>query len=151
MKTGMNHRRQSSPSIWCTFLRTPTLKPFLSGPETNTGAEKASGEKGKIISDVKSNDCYKFRNTSKWHYNLLYYFQHVKESVWSFSMTIITPIVYNRIIQYLWVYSKSHLTKLYSIHSQFYHLPKFTTLSNNNLLKLLIHNMWQQLKNNKWW
>lgn len=47
VKTGMSHSRRSSPRICCTFLRTPTLKPFLSGPETNTGAEKASGEKEK--------------------------------------------------------------------------------------------------------
>lgn len=50
VKTGMNHILHSSPNTCCRFLRIPTLKPFLSGPVTKMGAEKASGEKKKKLS-----------------------------------------------------------------------------------------------------
>lgn len=43
VKTGMNHIFLFSPNTCCRFLRKPTLNPFLSGPLTKTGAEKASG------------------------------------------------------------------------------------------------------------
>lgn len=49
VKTGMNHILRSSPNTCCRFWRIPTLKPFLSGPVTKMGAEKASGEKKKKI------------------------------------------------------------------------------------------------------
>lgn len=42
VKTGMNHSLRFSPNTCSKFLRIPTLKPFLSGPLTKTGAEKAS-------------------------------------------------------------------------------------------------------------
>lgn len=50
VNTGMNHILRSSPNTCCRFLRIPTLKPFLSGPVTKMGAEKASGEKKKKMS-----------------------------------------------------------------------------------------------------
>lgn len=43
----MNHSLRSSPNTCCRFLRMPTLKPFLSGPLTKTGAVKASKKKEK--------------------------------------------------------------------------------------------------------
>lgn len=38
----MNHILLFSPNTCSKFLRKPTLNPFLSGPLTKTGAEKAS-------------------------------------------------------------------------------------------------------------
>lgn len=42
----MNHILLFSPNTCSKFLRKPTLNPFLSGPLTKTGAEKASETQG---------------------------------------------------------------------------------------------------------
>lgn len=46
VNTGMNHILLFSPNTCSKFLRKPTLNPFLSGPLTKTGAEKASETQG---------------------------------------------------------------------------------------------------------